>query len=56
MATTSTAKGASEPSTAFRRMYVMNDDHYLILQANIIFLLLFLVGTTTVIQHPEWFQ
>jgi hypothetical protein len=39
-----------------RRIYVMTSEHYLMLQASIISVLLFLVGATTVIQHPEWFQ
>jgi hypothetical protein len=34
----------------------MTSDRYLMLQASIILLLLFLVGTTTVVQHPAWFQ
>jgi len=34
----------------------MTSEHYLMLQASIISVLLFLVGATTVIQHPEWFQ
>jgi len=31
------------------------NDRLLLLQVNIICLLLALIGTTVVIQHPEWF-
>jgi hypothetical protein len=34
----------------------VNDTDYLSLQASIICLLLFILGTTTIVQHPEWFQ
>jgi hypothetical protein len=49
-------KGESKRSAASRRFCVMHDDHYLMMQASIICLLLFLGGTTAVIQHPGWFQ
>ena len=32
------------------------NEHCLMLQASIICLLLFLVGTAAIIQHPAWFQ
>ena len=35
---------------------VMNDQQYLTVQATVICLLLFLVGTTALIQHPTWFE
>jgi hypothetical protein len=35
--------------------YPTNGTGYLSLQANIICLLLALVGTTAIIQHPNWF-
>jgi hypothetical protein len=34
----------------------MNGDSYLAFQTLIICVLLFLVGTTAVVEHPEWFQ
>jgi hypothetical protein len=34
----------------------MSNNHYLLLQASIICLLLLFVGTTAMIQHPAWFQ
>jgi hypothetical protein len=34
----------------------MGDDDHSVLQANIICLLLFLIATTAVVQHPSWFQ
>jgi hypothetical protein len=34
----------------------MTNDHYLMLQTGIICVLLFLVATTAVMQHPGWFQ
>ena len=40
----------------FRSIYAMSNEHCLMLQANIICLLLFLVGTAAMIQHPGWFQ
>jgi hypothetical protein len=39
-----------------RKFCAMTNDHYLMLQTGIICILFFLVGTTTVIQHPGWFQ
>jgi len=32
------------------------DQDYLALQTNIICVLLFLIGTTALIQHPAWFR
>jgi hypothetical protein len=32
------------------------DQDYLALQASIIWVLLFLVGTTALFQHPDWFR
>jgi hypothetical protein len=40
----------------FRSIYAMSNEHCLMLQASIICLLLFLVGTAAMIQHPAWFQ
>jgi hypothetical protein len=34
----------------------MNDDRYLAFQTLTICVLLFLVGATAVVEHPEWFQ
>ena len=34
----------------------MGNDSYSVLQANIVCLLLFLIATTAVVQHPSWFQ
>jgi len=34
----------------------MSKNDYLALQAYIIGILLFLISTTAIIQHPEWFQ
>jgi hypothetical protein len=34
----------------------MSNEHCLMLQANIICRLVFLVGTAAMIQHPGWFQ
>jgi hypothetical protein len=33
----------------------MNKNDYLSLQANVICLLLALIGTTVIIEHPDWF-
>jgi hypothetical protein len=40
----------------FRIIYAMSNEHSLMLQANIICLLLFLVGTAAMIRHPARFQ
>ncbi len=34
----------------------MSDPDYLSLQANIVCLLLFILGMTAILEHPEWFQ
>jgi hypothetical protein len=34
----------------------MDDTDYLSLQTSIICLLLFIFGTATLVEHPEWFQ
>lgn len=39
-----------------RSIYAMSNEHCLMLQANIICLLLFLVRTAAMIQHPAWVQ
>jgi hypothetical protein len=49
-------EGASTRFCSVRRIWIMSNDNYLMLQSSIIFLLLFLVGTTAIIQHPGWFQ
>lgn len=34
----------------------MSTNDYLVLQTYIIGLLLFFIGTASIIEHPEWFQ
>jgi hypothetical protein len=34
----------------------MNSNDYLAVQAYIIGILLFFIGTTAIIEHPEWFR
>jgi hypothetical protein len=48
--------GTDKIAEASLTKYRISDQDYLTLQASIICVLLFLIGTAALIQHPAWFR